>query len=366
MGAQVEDRFKGQATPINWRYNPLTGADLATSKTETGVLIPVASPFCLQLLEVPRKETPTSITVYSVPDSIYFLEVTGAPNAHEFRVDYPDPDGHGTGLVEFNTADQGKAVNIVYMGTGSPAVIEFLQARMPLPIGVPGTNQGVDFDASGDPQWRYRKATYSWDRDVVYNVAGESESSAMLWFKKESYHVKVKFNLRGQKLHQAFYSELASHYHPLSGAAHVHTSPVHSHGNGTLAGTQPQHYGHMLPMNELNGDDAVAITGAIANSVAADTGSAGAGSVTNTGVVAKTYPDALKVYIDGVDRTAALLTLASLAAFGDGTVSHAFVVTGSAELDIGAYVSGTGMHVIEITEPTVDQGGRILAYIECY
>jgi hypothetical protein len=365
MGVQVDNRFKGQATPINWRFNPLTGDDLAASKTENGITIPVATPFCLQLLEVPRKNTPASISVYSVTDGSYFAAVSGAPNAHEFRVDYPDPDGHGTGLVEFNSADQGKTINVVYMGTGSPAVVEYLQARMPLPAGIPGTNQGVDFDASGDPQWRYRKATYSWDRDVVYGPGGESDSSAMLWIKKESYHAKIKINLRGAKLHQAYYSELASHSHG-GGGSHAHDLADHTHGAGSLDGSQPEHMGHDIRGMVSAGGEQVSIAGTTAGSGILTTGSASVSGGGDAGGNVKTYPNAFKVYIDGIDRTAALLTLASLAAFGDGTAGHAFVVTGSGELDISTYVSGTGMHTIEITEPTSGSGGRILAFIECY
>jgi hypothetical protein len=80
----------------------------------------------------------------------------------------------------------------------------------------------------------------------------------------------------------------------------------------------------------------------------------------------KTYPHALNIYINGVDKTADVLALTGLAAFGDGTVGHAFVATGSGEMDISALVAATQFHEIKITEPTVDEAGRCLLHLEVY
>lgn len=359
MGTQAADRFK--INPAAWRFNPFTAASTAIDKTENGLTVPVSSPNALQLLEAPRKDTPTSITVYCVDDAAYFTEVASAPNAGEFRVDYPDPDGYGTGLVQFNSGDAGKVVNVVYKATGGVAVIDYLQARMLLPAGSPSAGHAVAYDASGDPQWRLLKARYAWDRDVVYHASGEGESAALCWFKTESWHTVIKLNLQGEKLHQAHYTEQSAGMTDADGG-HSHTGPSHTHDPGTLDGTTDD---FNVGEGELIGVGIASMTGATA---AAGTGSTSSqpdhshAKTANT----KTYPHAFKVYIDGVDRTAALLTAASMAAFGDGTVGHAFVTTGTGELDISAYVSGAGMHTVKVTEPTSGQGGRVLAYVECY
>ena len=118
----------------NLRVNPFTSADLATDKTENSLVIPSSSPYFVQLLEVPRKESPVStVEVYNVTNSSYMTEVTDAPAQNQFRVDYPDPDGQGTGIIEFSSLDAGKTVNISYKATGSPVVTEFLDTFMTRP-----------------------------------------------------------------------------------------------------------------------------------------------------------------------------------------------------------------------------------------
>lgn len=112
----------------NRRRNPFTGQETPVEKQETGLTIPTSAPYLVQLVEVPLKETPSSITVYNVSDNQYMTEVSTAPAQGQFRVDYPEPDGEGTGLIEFNSADAGKLINISYKGTGSPVITEFLDA----------------------------------------------------------------------------------------------------------------------------------------------------------------------------------------------------------------------------------------------
>ncbi|MDH7513558.1 MAG: hypothetical protein QHH14_11490 [Clostridiales bacterium] len=112
----------------NRRRNPFTDQENPVEKRETGLIIPTSAPYLVQLLEVPLKELPSSVTVYNVTDSQYMTEVTTSPAQGQFRVDYPEPGGEGTGLIEFNSADAGKVINISYKGTGSPVITEFLDA----------------------------------------------------------------------------------------------------------------------------------------------------------------------------------------------------------------------------------------------
>lgn len=112
----------------NRRRNPFSDTENPVEKQEAGLTIPTSAPYLVQLLEVPLKEMPSSVTIYNVTDSQYMNEVTTSPAQGQFRVDYPEPDGEGTGLIEFNAADAGKIINISYKGTGSPIITEFLDA----------------------------------------------------------------------------------------------------------------------------------------------------------------------------------------------------------------------------------------------
>jgi hypothetical protein len=183
-------------------------------------------------------------------------------------------------------------------------------------------------------------------------------------FKKAAAEGKVLLELKGAKLHQAYYSELKEHRHVLDPYV---MQPPHAHGKGTLAGTQPKHTHQYLPgeiptePTSEAGDDAVTING--------DTAAAGddpvSGWVENTGVAPKTYSNALKVYIDGVDKTAQILSKSGLAQLGDGTSGHAFVTTGTGEMDITDLITTDGFHEIKITEPQ-NAGGRCLLHLELY
>ena len=90
------------------------------------------------------------------------------------------------------------------------------------------------------------------------------------------------------------------------------------------------------------------------------------GSTALAGTTPKTYSDSLNVYINGVDKTAELLALSPLAAFGDGTAGHAFITTGSGELDMSALVAANQFHEIKVTEPTAARGGKVLLHLEIY
>jgi len=91
-----------------------------------------------------------------------------------------------------------------------------------------------------------------------------------------------------------------------------------------------------------------------------------AGNTANAGVTPKTYPDELKVYINGIDKTAEVLALTALTEFGDGTAGHAFVTTGSGEMDISSLIVAAQIHEIKVTEPTSEKGGRCLLHLEVY
>src|SRR4030042_7186686 len=119
MTLPIEKYKEGYA---NFRRNPFTDDDLAVDKMEDNLEIPISSPYTIQLLELPRKNTPTSITVYCYDDLASFTEAAYPPAQGEFTVDYPDPDGEGTGLVLFDSLDAGKGVRISYKATGSPTV----------------------------------------------------------------------------------------------------------------------------------------------------------------------------------------------------------------------------------------------------
>lgn len=349
----------------NRRQNPFTGADMAVDKTEDHVSIPSGAPFALQLLEVPRKDSPSSVSVYNYDDAITMTEVAVSPTVGQYRVDYPLPEGEGSGLIEFNAGDAGKEIRISYKATGSAIVTEFLDTFVPWPSPTPGENQVVILKG-GVPTWSYLSKRYFHEGNVLHHPAGEDESSVLLRFKKGANDSKVFLDLMGAKLHQGWYTELKEHNHggvAQSNGGHSHNGPSHTH-SATLNGqSEPFFYG-----GEIEGQMQVSVTG--------NTGAAGDGATTAAsdhthpidaaGGSPKTYPDSLKVYIDGVDKTANILSLSGLAKLGDGSAGHAFITAGTGELDITALLGAGTIHTIKITEPTANKGGRVLAHLEVY
>lgn len=410
------ERFKNSYK--NWRYNPFTLADMAIAKEEDHLYIPAGSPFLVQLLEVPRRNVdPTSITVYCYDDTMFFTEVPGSPTQGQFRVDYPPDDGEGTGLVEFNQNDANKEIRVNYMATGSPALEEFLDTKVSHPTGDPVDNQIVGF-VSGVPDWRNNPIRYFHEGPVIYNAAGEDESCLLFRFKRTAKEGKVYLELKGAKLHQGYYSELPAHLHAVGTLVNA-AAATHKHFGGTFAGTQPNHNhgvtgvvadgggNHSHVINDRshqhpseydtggnvtgaadgcssptgltnpthshnkgtlatvdNGDDAVTITGE--SGAGGDHNHVISGSTASAGVAAKTYPDQLKVYINSVDKTTEVLALTGLTQFGDGTVNHAFVNTGSGEMDISSLVAAAQIHEIKITTAISGNGGRCLLHFELY
>ena len=289
------ERFKdGYA---NWRYNPFTDESLAVDKTEDNLTIPSSSPFQIQLLELPRKDNPSSVEVYCYDDSAYFTEISGNPAQGQFRVDYPPGDGKGTGLIEFNSNDAGKTVKISYKATGSPILKEYLDTKISYPADEPQDNQIIGFK-NGSPEWRNNPIRYFHEGNVIYHSNGEDESCFLFRFKKSVNESVVKLELKGAKLHQGYYTELKSHSHDggslaaASSGSHSHTIVSHSHGAGTLEGSQPAHshgYGslsvstvadhnHVISSHTHGlGTLAVSSGGSHTHSVSGETGTGGGG-----------------------------------------------------------------------------------------
>lgn len=122
--------------PSNIRINPFVGSGGATTYvnlTETHI-IPSVSPFVIRLNEVPEKRDPSNMKCVYVDDttgavtSRALTEVAATPAAGQFRPDYSTKadkdDSWNTGLVEFNSADAGKIVQITYTGMGTLAAVQ--------------------------------------------------------------------------------------------------------------------------------------------------------------------------------------------------------------------------------------------------
>ena len=122
--------------PSNIRINPFVGSGGATTYvnlTETHI-IPSVSPFVIRLNEVPEKRDPSNIKAVwvdsntGVVTSKALTEVAATPTAGQFRPDYSTKadkdDSWNTGLIEFNSADAGKIVQITYTGMGTLAAVQ--------------------------------------------------------------------------------------------------------------------------------------------------------------------------------------------------------------------------------------------------
>lgn len=178
----IED---GRPAPVTWRFNPFTESFTAVLKTDEDRIVAGSSPFYVRLFEVPRENSPSSVScvilvqldepldnvetdvdilaadygrvlvgdvilvdteqmLVTVKPGSPTLTVTrgyggtgaaghadgtmmellasmteitsGSPATREFRVDYD----YSTGLVLFNTAEQGYDVRFDYWGLGTP------------------------------------------------------------------------------------------------------------------------------------------------------------------------------------------------------------------------------------------------------
>lgn len=105
------------------RVNPFEGTTAYKSLTEVHV-IPTTQPYWVRLGEIPAYEEVSSLNITDYDSGATFTEVNVIPNAGEFMPDwYSDFGGTtnawNTGTIQFNEADAGKIIKVVYKGTGS-------------------------------------------------------------------------------------------------------------------------------------------------------------------------------------------------------------------------------------------------------
>lgn len=108
-----------------WRYHPFTGLYYPSSivqEEHTIAYIADWNAYGIELDEAPDRDYAVTI-VEDVTGGATFTEVGQAvsPSAGEYRVDYDDDGFFATGRVEFNSADNGKAVLVSYYGRGQVA-----------------------------------------------------------------------------------------------------------------------------------------------------------------------------------------------------------------------------------------------------
>lgn len=128
---------------------------------------------------------------------------------------------------------------------------------------------------------------------------------------------------------------------------------VHSH-SGTTSTQGGFAFGSYLSVNNTS----VNTHGHSVSGTSALTGiTPGAGSVRTSGM-AKSYFNGMKISIDGVDQTTALLAQVALAAFGDGTSGHVIVTTGVL-LDLAPFIFTPGQHKIVFSQTGVNNGGKV-------
>lgn len=112
--------------PHDYRYDPFNDVSEAISITGETHVIPNNTPYTIRLKEVPKKETPSSISLTIGGSAAN--EVSAPPAAGEFWPDYStkadNDDSWNTGTILFNAADAGKTVVVSYVGTGTLVDIE--------------------------------------------------------------------------------------------------------------------------------------------------------------------------------------------------------------------------------------------------
>lgn len=98
------------------RYDPFGDQDDDVAISNESHTVPSASPYYIQLAEVPST---TAITI-----SGYTQVFSAAPSASEFQADHK----YKTGLIRFNASDAGNAVQVTYQGGGSPLIASDVNA----------------------------------------------------------------------------------------------------------------------------------------------------------------------------------------------------------------------------------------------
>ena len=98
----------------DYRFDPFTKADNAIDISSEEQAVPSNTPYYIDMEEVPRENSPSSITAYDVTDGLTLSEVSGVPASGEFDVDYE----YETGKIRFNAAQAGNTIRFDYKGTG--------------------------------------------------------------------------------------------------------------------------------------------------------------------------------------------------------------------------------------------------------
>lgn len=120
----------------NWRFNPFTQITNDVSiidEDATVAFLDEINIFGIRLNESPKLNGIPSVAIVTDDTAATaFTEVprTQAPSSGEFRVDYDADTFFATGIVEFNSADDGQAVLVTYRGTGSVVKDKFLTSQL--------------------------------------------------------------------------------------------------------------------------------------------------------------------------------------------------------------------------------------------
>jgi hypothetical protein len=126
----------------NWRFNPFTGQIAQVAKVDYLTISEVRSGlYGVQLTEPPLKKNANYIVAKEVTNAdpvsptygTTYTEIdrTVSPGTTQYRVDYDEINAdleqltgyYTTGLVEFNSSENGKMVEVTYEGTGRTASI---------------------------------------------------------------------------------------------------------------------------------------------------------------------------------------------------------------------------------------------------
>lgn len=107
----------------NSRYDPFIDDYVLAPLTETHIigLITELGIYGIRLYESPFKDVPSTVIATGVgtgAPSYTEVSFSTAPGANQFRVDYGDL-GKETGLMQFNSANNGMTVSVDYFGKGS-------------------------------------------------------------------------------------------------------------------------------------------------------------------------------------------------------------------------------------------------------
>lgn len=114
----------GLSIKYDYRFDPFTEADQAIDIADEDKVCPANSPYYIDLEEVPRQDSPTSITAYDVTASAALKEVSANPSTGEFRVDYK----YKTGKVMLHSSAAGHTIRFDYKGTGHAVAASAMNA----------------------------------------------------------------------------------------------------------------------------------------------------------------------------------------------------------------------------------------------